>query len=176
MRHLWQQTSGGPITEADIEAAVEAVAGRSLRKELQAWVHGVDDLPLERLLPAMGIELRDEAAAGLPAQLGLKLSEGPFSGVQVKSVLRGSAAERAGLSPGDEIFAVQGWRVRRLDDALAWLAAGETLELLVVRDQRVLTLRVAPPEAKSAPRAASLVLAEKAPKAAVALRRAWLQG
>jgi predicted metalloprotease with PDZ domain len=176
MRQLWSQTSGGPIGEADVEAALEAVGGRSLGAELQAWVHGVDDLPLAPLLAAVGVELRDETAAGLPALLGLKLSEGAFTGVQVKSVLRGSAAERAGLSAGDEIFAVQGWRVRRLDDALAWLPQGEPFELMVVRDQRVLTLRVTPPDAKAAPRMASLGLAAQAPKTAAALRRAWLQG
>jgi predicted metalloprotease with PDZ domain len=176
MRRLWSQTGGGPIGEADIEAAIEAVAGRSLRKELRAWVHGTEDLPLPQLLQAFGVEVREDLPTGFAATLGLKLSEGPITGVQVKSVLRGGAAERAGLSSGDEILAVQGWRVRRLDDAQAWLAAGEPLELLVVRDQRVFSLKVTPPAAAEVTRTLTLAMADKAPKAAVALRRAWLQG
>jgi predicted metalloprotease with PDZ domain len=96
--------------------------------------------------------------------------------VQVKSVLRDSAAERAGLSPGDELLAVQGWRIRRLDDALAWVPPGEPFELLLVRDQRVLTLRVVPPPRGEAARVPSLAFADKPSSAAASLRRAWLQG
>jgi len=176
MQRLWAKSGGGPISEQDIAEAVHAVAGRSLREELEAWVHGTEDLPLPALLERAGISLRDEPAGGLAAALGLKLSEGPVSGIQVKSVLRGSPAERAGLSPGDELLAADGWRIRRLDDALAWLQAGGSFELLAVRDQRVFSVRVAPPKASELPRTPSLALADKAPKAAVALRRAWLNG
>ena len=119
--------------------------------------------------------MQEDAAPGLAAALGLKLSEGPFSGVQVKSVLSGGAAERAGLSPGDELLAVDGWRVRRLDDALAWVAAGAAFEVLAVRDGRVMTVTLQPPPAAEVARTPSLALADKAPKDAVALRRAWLQ-
>ena len=63
--------------------------------------------------------------------------------MQVKAVLAGGAGAAAGLSAGDEILAVDGWRVRRLDDALAWIRTGAAFELLVVRQQRVRTLRVA---------------------------------
>jgi predicted metalloprotease with PDZ domain len=37
--------------------------------------------------------------------------------VKVTHVLSGGAGERAGLAPGDELLAVGGWRLRRLDDA-----------------------------------------------------------
>lgn len=175
MRRLWSRSGGGPVDEAGILSELEALGGRQTALALRQWVHGTDDLPLAPLLQRMGVALREEAAPGLAAELGLKLSEGPVSGVQVKSVLRGSAAERAGVSPGDELLAVNGWRVRRLDDAQAWLAPGEPFELLLVRDQRVLTLRLMPPAPGNGGRTASLALADKAPQAAVAMRRAWLQ-
>ena len=44
-----------------------------------------------------GVAARPERA-GFAASLGLRQSEGPVSGVQVKTVLRGSAAERAGVA------------------------------------------------------------------------------
>ena len=61
----------------------------------------------------------------LAAELGLRVSEGALSGIHVKTVHRGSAAERAGVCAGDELLAVDGWRLRRLDDARGWLAAGQ---------------------------------------------------
>jgi predicted metalloprotease with PDZ domain len=176
MQRLWQTSSGGPITEADIRAALQAVAGRPFDTELQAWVHGTDELPLAPLLAAAGVTLQAEVSSGLAAQLGLRLSESALTGVQVKGVLRGSAAERGGLSAGDELLAVQGWRVRRLDDALQWLQPGQPLDLLMVRDQRVLTLRVTPPAAEQLPRTPSLALVAQPAKAQLTLRRGWLQG
>jgi predicted metalloprotease with PDZ domain len=174
MRLLWQRSGGGPIGEDDIAQALHEVAGRSLADELATWVHGTDDLPLAPLLAAAGISTAGEQTPFALA-LGLRLSEGPLSGVQVKSVLRGSAAERAGISAGDELLAVDGWRIRRLDDALQWVTNGAGFEMLLVRDQRVLTLRVGPP-AQPAAQAFALSSANPASEEALALKRAWLSG
>ena len=174
MRLLWERSEGGPVDAAEIAAAFEAVARRPLTEELQAWVHGTDDLPLAPLLAAVGVSTLQEGA-GFALALGLRLSEGPVSGVQVKAVLRGSAAERAGIAAGDELLAVDGWRIRRLDDAQAWITPGAPFDLLLVRDQRVLTRRVVP-AAQPAAGVVALVPADKPTKAALALKRAWLDG
>jgi predicted metalloprotease with PDZ domain len=174
MRRLWDGSGGGPVSEDEIARALHEVAGRPLRPELDAWVHGHADLPLGPLLAAAGVATGSEPT-GFALALGLRLSEGPLTGVQVKSVLRDSAAERAGLSAGDELLAVDGWRIRRLDDALQWVVAGAAFELLAVRDQRVLTRRVSvPPQ----PAAQTLVLSPspKPSKAATVLKKAWLGG
>ena len=173
MRRLWQRSGGGPITEADIAQALAQVAGRPMDDELRDWVHGTDELPMSTLLPAFGIELRPERS-GLASALGLRLGEGPITGVQVKSVLAGSAASVAGLSAGDELLAVDGWRIRRLDDAQAWLQRDQPFELLLVRDQRVLVRRVRPNAGVAPGDALSLHLHDKPGRAAAGLRRAWL--
>jgi predicted metalloprotease with PDZ domain len=177
MRMLWQRSQGGPIDEDDIVQAVDDASGRPLGNELRRWVHGTDDLPLEALLTHVGVTVRRDRS-GLGPSLGLRVAEGALTGVQVKAVLRGGAAERAGVYAGDELLAVNGWRVRRLDDAQQWLAPGEPLQLLLVRDQRLRTVVVAAPDAAddAMPRTLSLVLADKPTKAATALRRAWLTG
>jgi predicted metalloprotease with PDZ domain len=174
MRRLWRDSEGGPVDPAGIADAFEAVAGRSLHSEIDAWVHGTEDLPLAPLLAAAAVEVRAETPP-LAGALGLRLSEGPVSGVQVKSVLRGSAAESAGVAAGDELLAVDGWRIRRLDDAAHWVAAGAPFDLLLVRDQRVMTLRVQP-SPQPAVTTVTLVPADKPTKAALALKRAWLSG
>ena len=142
MRSLWQSSGGGPINEADILAAAKEQGAA-----LSTWVHGTDDLPLRDLLERVGVTWREDAAS-LAQRLGLKLSESALTGIQVKQVFTGSPALAAGLSPGDEIVGCAGWRLRRLDDALALAAPNEKrLELLISRDQRLMTLTVAVPDA-----------------------------
>jgi predicted metalloprotease with PDZ domain len=171
MRRLWQSSRGGAIGESDIADALREVGGREFRSELAAWVHGTAELPLAPLLEAAGVAPQS-TPPGLAAALGLRLSETALSGVLVKAVLAGSAAARAGVSAGDELLAVDGWRIRRLDDAQQWLAAGATFELLLSRDQRVQRLQIRPPAAPQS--TMSLTPADKPTLAQAALRRAWL--
>jgi S1-C subfamily serine protease len=92
-------------------------------------------------------------------------------------VLRGSAAEAAGLAAGDELIAVDGWRLRRLDDLTRLMASKGPAQLLVARDQRMLTLTLELPAApESGAVSLALAPADKTPPAAFALRRAWLPG
>ena len=175
MRALWRDAPGGAVTEALILATVTRLGGKAVAAELKRWVHERGALDVLPALGRMGVEL-DVEALNLAAELGLRVSEGPITGVQVKSVLAGGVGAVAGLSAADEILAVDGWRVRRLDDALAWLHAGAAFDLLVVRQQRVLTLRVGERSADqrhdAAPRNLKLAAA---PNAATRARRAsWL--
>ena len=179
MRLLWQRSGGGPITETDIAQALAQVAGRSMAAQLQTWVHGTDDLPLASLLEAFGVNWTPQTAT-LAQRLGLRLSESALTGARVTHVLRAGAAERAGFSAGDELLALDGWRLRRLDDAQRLLAAGQRGRWLVSRDQRVFELSMALPAdaALGAPSAGGVTLtAESKPaRAALALRKAWLTG
>ena len=179
MRLLWQRSGGGPISEADIVRAVEQVAGRSMAAELQAWVHGTDDLPLPSLLKPFGVHWTAQAAT-LAQRLGLRVSESALTGARITHVLRGGAAERAGFSASDELLALDGWRLRRLDDAQRLLAAGQNGRWLVSRDQRVVELTMAwPADAKvgePAPGGITLTAGPKPARAVLALRKAWLTG
>ena len=171
MQRLWAGSAGGAIDEADIVQALAQVGGRALDQELAAWVHGTDDLPLPALLAKAGVLWQDEAV-DLAAQLGLRVSEGALSGIHVKSVHRGSAAQRAGVHAGDELLAIDGWRLRRLEDARGWTRPGQVFELTLVRDQRLRTLRVQPSAAP--PAAVQLLLDDKPAAGAAALRQEWL--
>jgi predicted metalloprotease with PDZ domain len=174
MHHVWIAARAGPISEAHIGAALRQVGKRSFASELAAWVHGTDDLPLPSLLERFGIEWKSEPAT-LAQRLGLRVSESALTGVKVSQVLRGGAGEQAGIAVGDEILAVAGWRVRRLDDGLRVLKPGESAPLLVARDQQVRSLALLLP-ADEPPGAGAITLRPVAApaKAAAALRKAWL--
>ncbi len=172
MRRLWARSGGGPVGEDDILAVVAESGAPAAADLLRGWVHGTDDLPLPALLEAVGVAATPDAAPGLAAAIGLRLAESAVGGVQVKTVLRGGAAERAGVAAGDELLAVDGWRIRRLDDAQQWLAAGRPFELLLARDQRLHRVEVAPPA--EPPRPWRLAVDDQAPEAAAQRRRAWL--
>jgi predicted metalloprotease with PDZ domain len=174
MRALWLRTKGGPMTEADFAAALLAQSGRSYALELEAWVHGTGDLPLRELLGLHGVNVIREPVA-LSQQLGLRVSEG--QSVVVKNVLRGSLAEAAGLSAGDECLAVNDWRLHKLDDLPLYAGADKTVALLVSRDKRLMRLTLAlPPRATAdAPLQASQLSWRLAVQDAARFR-AWTDG
>jgi predicted metalloprotease with PDZ domain len=176
MRRLWSSSGGGAIDEGDILSALEAVGGRSFEPEIAAFVHGTGDLPLRELLGSMGIAW-SSAPPTVAQRLGLRVSESALTGVRATHVLAGGAAEAAGFSPGDELLAVDGWRLRRLDEAERLASREGASEWLVGREQRVVALRLegggwrAPQETGGA---VTLAFAADAEPAVRARRSAWL--
>ena len=151
MRGLWKRCQAGPMREQDLLDELHALTGRSWQKEIQAWVHSTHELPLRELLSAHGIQVEAETSA-MAQRLGLRVGESAGS-VQIKAVLRGSAAEKAGLAAGDEWLGLdvgakgQGgsWRLGKLDELTALLGPERQLTALVSRDNRLLRLRLTVP-------------------------------
>ena len=147
MRALWARCKGGPMTEADLAATLKELGGRSYTRELTAWVHGTRELPLQGLLEGAGVLVMQEPAA-LQQALGLRASD---SGgvVQIKNVLRGSAAEQAGFAAHDEWLGIEAgdeaWRIAKLDDITLYAGGHRKLTALVARDRRILRLELALP-------------------------------
>jgi predicted metalloprotease with PDZ domain len=139
LQALYARCAGGPMHERDLLAELRRLGRRSFEAEITAWVHSTDDLPLQALLGQAGIDWQQETAP-LAQQLGLRLADGP--GLRLKNVLRGGAAEAAGLAAGDEWLGVEvdgeGWRVNNLDE-VARLARGRAaVGTLAARDGRLL--------------------------------------
>ena len=147
MRSLWQRCQGGPMQEADVLAVLQNLSGRSWAKEIKAWVHGTAELPLRPLLESQDILVYEDPAQ--PAQrLGLRVTE--TAGVlRIKTVLHGSAAQRAGLCAGDEWLGVElpsgGWRIHKLDELGAILGPARRCVALISRDKQLLRLPLALP-------------------------------
>ena len=151
MRTLWKRCDGGPMAEADLRAVLAELAGRSFDTELQQWVHSTQELPLQELLAAHGVSLQAEAPQ-LAQRLGLRVTEN--HSVQIKTVLRASPAEAAGMAAGDEWLGLgvhgQEWRIGKIDDVAFYAGTATTATALVARDGRLLRLPLEIP-ALSAP-------------------------
>jgi predicted metalloprotease with PDZ domain len=154
MRWLWASSKAadpkrGGITEADFANALRACSGRSYAKEIAAWVHGTDDLPLQELLAAHGVSVTPEPGASLPMaqRLGLRVSESSGSLI-VKNVLRGGLGEQAGLAAGDEWLAAGDWRIHRLEDLATLAGEVSSVALTVSRDKKILHLALRLPAAE----------------------------
>lgn len=129
MRALWKQygRTGKGVPEDGVERVAEQISGVKLERFFEDAVHGTDDLPLRRLLKHVGIDLNwrhsvsmsDRGGAPGPKQvsnasrradLGMR-TQTNTEGAKITHVLDGGSAQRAGLSSGDVIVAVNGLRV-----------------------------------------------------------------
>ena len=146
LRALWQRSRGGPMSEQDLLDALQEISGRSFHAEIEAWVHGTDDLPLADLLSAHGVLLKSDRPQ-TAQQMGLRVSEA--QGIQIKTVLRGGWAEKAGFAPGDEWLGLevagQGWRIHRLEDVSFFAGEAPNAIALVARDGQLRRLPLALP-------------------------------
>ena len=157
MRGLWKRCAAGPMTEADFAAVLEAVGGRSYAREIAAWVHGTEDLPLRQLLERHGVHISDDPAQ--PAQaLGVRVTEAGGN-VQVKMVLTGGVGSAAGLAAGDEWLAIElpaargttpeAWRIAKLEDLALYAGKAKRITAIVSRDKRLLRLPLALPQGQT---------------------------
>ncbi|MEO8214396.1 MAG: PDZ domain-containing protein, partial [Myxococcales bacterium] len=140
-RWLWDRAGRreAAVTEADVRAAARALAGRSLDRFFERYIHGTDELPLPALWRRAGLTVeltapwstdsgerdpvkrrRARSWSGAAVQ-----GQGYIQGTEravVRNVVPGSPAAASGLTFGDEIVAVGGDRVnaatfeRRLAD------------------------------------------------------------
>ncbi len=147
LRLLW--TKHGAPREPhpdDLQPLFEEATGLPLGDFFDTLIRGTSDPELREDLSYMGLELRtsaDPAVATESAQgawLGVTCS-----GNKVTGVFDGSPAQLAGISPGDELIAIDGFRATSDGDLRNLLVArriGETVEVTLFRRHRLLRFDV----------------------------------
>lgn len=147
LRELWKRCAGGPMREQDLLDALASLSGRGWQREIAQWVHSTAELPLADLLAQHGVAAVDEPAQW-QQRLGLRCAESDHR-ILVKTVLRGGAAEQAGMSAGDEWIGVEaqgrGWRLGKVDELALYIAGHKRVRAVVARDQRLLRLPLTVP-------------------------------
>jgi predicted metalloprotease with PDZ domain len=133
MRQMWQQF-GQPetgYTRDELKAVFESVAGIDLTSFWASYIEGTNELPYRDLLEPFGLTL---AVAEMSAAPYLGLTTKTENGAAIVSFVEArSPAEQAGLEPGDELLAINGYRIRaeQMSDRLQSYSAGDTLKLAV---------------------------------------------
>ncbi|GGP18568.1 M61 family metallopeptidase [Silvimonas iriomotensis] len=195
MRALWQRfgkdfysnKGGKGVGEAEWEQIASEVAGVDLKAFFDLALRSTEALPVASLLAQVGVATQLRVTAGgtdkggwkditAPGNsIGARLT-GEAGGVKLTHVLDGGAAQQAGLAAGDVLIALNGLRITagNLDTALGSYVAGTEVEIHAFRRDelhvRQLTVQVAGQDTWG------LRAAQDADAAAIAARKAWLEG
>jgi predicted metalloprotease with PDZ domain len=170
MRALWKKygLKGIGVPEDGIERIAEEVTGLRLKRFFDLAVRSTAELPLQKLLATVGVDMHQRPARSgadrrdPKAKKEKRASRGVTIGVRTGSdggdvklsqVFDGGAAQRAGLSAGDILIAIDGLRVTpdNIDSALGRYRPGETVPVHLFRRDELhvlpLTLAAAKPDA-----------------------------
>lgn len=190
MRAAWRRygRTGTGVPEDGFEQLAEAVTGVRLNRFFENAVYGTDDLPIARLLKEVGIDMQlrpaesvtdrggtsgklDARTARDRPDLGIRVrAEGPD--LKITHVLDAGAAQRAGLSAGDAIVAIDAIRVgnANFEKILSRYKAGERLHVHAFRRDELMTFEVELVGAASN----TCYLTTTAEASMAKARRAWL--
>ncbi|MEA3274138.1 MAG: PDZ domain-containing protein [Pseudomonadota bacterium] len=190
MRALWERhgKSAVGVSEGGVEVLAAEVTGLDLDAFFRQALDSTEDLELTDLLAAQGIGLRMRPARGSkdlggvadevkdePAKptLGIRLQPNAADAV-IGVVLTGSAAQRAGLAPGDTLIALDGIRVSRenLDTLVEGIPEGAETSIHAFRRDELMGFRVRPVPA--AADTCELRILPDATEEAAQRRAAWL--
>ena len=129
----------------DVITSLSTAAGKDMAELVGDLVDGPFDPDFDEIFAPFGLRLTTSGSGAPYFGLQFRGSE-----LTISSVLRDSPAMRAGLSPGDELLALDGLRVRRANWASlvrnAWSGEGQTICVLIARRGRILE-RVVQPDA-----------------------------
>lgn len=144
--HMWRELGArGKGYPEDVRPLFEQASGLELKDYFDRHIAGREDPDLAGALAAFGLDLtsswegfKAEEASRPPVWLGVVMQ--PGGGRVVGGVLDGGPGERAGLSPGDELAALNRYQIAGEADLrgkLVGRAAGESIELAVFRRGRL---------------------------------------
>ncbi|MGF6263825.1 putative metalloprotease with PDZ domain [Paraburkholderia youngii] len=178
MRLLWKRFGrdfyrGKPVgvDEREIEAIFAEASGAELAELFAEGVRGTRDLPLDALLAPFGVTLAPDVDKNGKPSLGVRLRGG--ADCALATVHEGSGAQKAGLSAGDVLIALDGLRVTggNIDALLARYQPGAKVEVHAFRrdELRVTQVNLDGPEVARY----KLTVSDHRPAARKALER-WL--
>ncbi len=175
MRTLYKRfpMSSKGYTNDDVQKTAEEFAGRSLKKLFDEHVDGTTPIDWERYLGYAGLVLQAKDSERKP-WLGILTSDQAGT-ARISRIIAGSPAYDAGLNYGDEVAALNGYRVRsaELQERIAEFKGGEKVRLTIFRNDKLrefdITLRL-----QDVP-AYKIVKVEKPTKLQKAIFESWLK-
>lgn len=147
MRLLWQRHSQTGYTLHDFETIVEDLGSREIRDWLNARVREADEVDFDPALAWFGLQFKAEDSAKksnfAKVWIGSQ-STGSEGKLIVRTVLRGSPSDRAGLNVDDELLALAGYRLspETWPGHLEMFEPEQELEFLVSRRGKIVPLKI----------------------------------
>ena len=158
MHQLWDdwQVTGRGVGEDEVEAIAAKITGAPLDDFFDHALRGTDDLPLGRMLATLGVDvhwrpansrsdLGGDAGGGraTPLTLGARY-RAHAKGLEITHVFDDGAAQKAGLSAGDVVVAVDEMSTdpAGLDQLLSRRQSGETVSFHYFRLDVLYSVRV----------------------------------
>jgi predicted metalloprotease with PDZ domain len=139
MHALYKQfpIGSGGYTVDDLERIAVELAGDSMHDFFARYVRGVAPLDWERTLGYAGLEVKP-VEGSRRAWLGVQAAEQGDRTV-IRQVVAGSPAYDAGVNIGDEVLALNGYRVRSNDlvQRVTEMRPGEKVRLSVFREDEL---------------------------------------
>jgi predicted metalloprotease with PDZ domain len=143
MRILWQQFGQDEIgfTPEQLESVIESVADLDLTDFFQHCLHTTQELPFDEYFEHFGLRLAPEAIHDRPPSLGMTVRT-ENGREMVKFVEHGAPAQVAGVDAGDEMLAIDGFKVTadQLSDRLRDYAPGDTVQISLFHQDELKTL------------------------------------
>ena len=102
-----------------VQTTAEEVAGTKFNDFFLTYVAGTEEIPYDKFLGAAGLALRVERRAAPDLQFWTTTGPGPGAQVVVSQVTPESAADAAGLRPGDVLLTLNGQSMPRYLPAMA---------------------------------------------------------
>jgi len=143
MMKLAYERFGGPrgFTVADFRKTASEIAGQDLGAWFRSALETTDELDYSEALDWFGLRFRDLPARG-PAP---RVTHGAtLTGLVVSQLRRGTPAYDAGLNAGDEIIAVDNFRVTpaNFQTRLEAFKPGDTVTLLIARRDELIKIPI----------------------------------
>ena len=117
MRTLYKNHSGKVgFTSKQFRNLASEIAGKDLTAWFATVIDSTDELDYKTALKTFGLEFRKPSKSAKPGPVWTGVSLSSSDGVvTVSAVTRGSPAFKAGLNVGDEIVALDGYRITSSD-------------------------------------------------------------
>ena len=140
---MWEQFGKAEIgfTEIQLKQIIESIASYDLTEFYDRYIHGIEELPFNDYLAPFGIELQPIEANTPYLGINVKTEQGKEA---IKSVAANSPAQLAGIDPGDELLAIDGYKITadKLADRLKSYQPGQEISVSVFHVDRLMTVPI----------------------------------
>jgi predicted metalloprotease with PDZ domain len=143
LAHLWSEYGRReqPVPEGAMQEIFEHVAGVPLGDLFDGWIRSSVEIDYDATLAKVGLVVeRSPRTDSPPCSLGVRSRPDGGGRTIVASVVRDSAAWRAGIDAGDELVAIDQSRIEgaNVDSALRGHAPGDVVDVLLSRDGKII--------------------------------------